>query len=231
MSTKKLFKNFGFMSITKIIIALQGILMIPLLTRFLGAEDYGVWSQIKITTILLSSVGILGLELGLIKFISGKSDKKDINLIFSTAFTTSLVSTLILSIFIIIFAENFAVILTKNVENTIYFQLIALLIFSRIIRLLGDAYFIAQQKIKEHTLINTARTIFEFILIFVLLKLNFGILAAIISLFFAECVGIIVQLYYNKLYSNWEIPSKKIGKELLNFSIPLTFVPILFWII
>ena len=51
---KKFAKDVGLMSITQIILGLQAFLLLPILTKFLGATNFGIWSQIKITVSLLS---------------------------------------------------------------------------------------------------------------------------------------------------------------------------------
>jgi O-antigen/teichoic acid export membrane protein len=57
-------------------------LIIPLLTKTLPQEIYGVWTQIIITTGLMSPVVLLGFPSAMVRFISGKKDNQEKSTLF-----------------------------------------------------------------------------------------------------------------------------------------------------
>ncbi|MCK4731608.1 MAG: hypothetical protein KAT65_04035 [Methanophagales archaeon] len=54
MPEYKLFaQRVGFVGITTLIMNLRGLNLIPILTKTLGADAYGVWSKIMVTISLI----------------------------------------------------------------------------------------------------------------------------------------------------------------------------------
>ena len=61
MTEYKLFaQRVGLVGITNLIVNLRGLILIPILTKTLGADAYGVWSVIMVTISLLSPLALLG---------------------------------------------------------------------------------------------------------------------------------------------------------------------------
>ncbi|NQE44582.1 hypothetical protein C5S31_00995 [ANME-1 cluster archaeon GoMg2] len=55
MPEYKLFaQRVGLMGITTLIVNLRGLIFIPILTKTLGASDYGIWAQIIVTSSLVT---------------------------------------------------------------------------------------------------------------------------------------------------------------------------------
>ena len=63
MPEYKLFaQRVGLVGITTLIVNLRGLILIPILTKTLGADAYGVWSVIMVTISLLLPSSICGQE-------------------------------------------------------------------------------------------------------------------------------------------------------------------------
>ena len=60
MSEYKLFAQrvVGLVGITNLIVNLRGLIIIPILTKMLGADAYGIWSVIMVTISLLSPLAL-----------------------------------------------------------------------------------------------------------------------------------------------------------------------------
>lgn len=65
------FRNAGVMVVAEMVARLKGLIVLPLLTRYLGPLDYGVWTQVSVITLLLSPVLSLGAEQGLSRMLPG----------------------------------------------------------------------------------------------------------------------------------------------------------------
>jgi O-antigen/teichoic acid export membrane protein len=62
MNEYKLFaQRVGLVGIANVIVSLRGVILLPILTKTLGTELYGVWAQILVTISLLMPFGLLGL--------------------------------------------------------------------------------------------------------------------------------------------------------------------------
>ena len=59
------------MAVAEMIARIKGVIVLPILTRYLGPLDFGVWSQVSMLTLLLSPVLSLGAEQGVLRILPG----------------------------------------------------------------------------------------------------------------------------------------------------------------
>ena len=57
---------------------IQSLVFLPVITKLLGVEDYGIWTQIKVTMSLLVPFTFLGLHEALVRFVPGQKDAKKV---------------------------------------------------------------------------------------------------------------------------------------------------------
>ena len=80
MSKFKLFAGRVFLvGITKAITSFRGLLLIPILTKSLGAEGYGIWTQIQVTISLLAPPCALGLGYAIVRFLATENDREKVS--------------------------------------------------------------------------------------------------------------------------------------------------------
>lgn len=60
-SYQKFAKNVLVIGVTQVLVVLSGIILLPLITKTLGAHDYGIWAQVQVTLTLVVSFARLGL--------------------------------------------------------------------------------------------------------------------------------------------------------------------------
>ena len=79
MTEYKLFaQRVGLTGIVNIIVSLRGLILLPILTKTLGTDLYGVWTLILVTISLLMPLGLLGLSNVMIRFFAAEKDKNKI---------------------------------------------------------------------------------------------------------------------------------------------------------
>lgn len=78
MPYRKFIKDVGLIGITQVLIGLGGFFLLPVITKTLGSYDYGIWTQINITVSLLSPLALMGLSMGVVRFLSSEKDKEKI---------------------------------------------------------------------------------------------------------------------------------------------------------
>ena len=62
MSEYRLFaQRIGLIGITNLLVNLSGVILLPILTKTLPIEEYGIWTQITVTIGLIPSIVMLGL--------------------------------------------------------------------------------------------------------------------------------------------------------------------------
>ena len=63
------FRNAAFLTMVEIILKLKGFIFIPLLTRYFGTINYGVWSQVGIVVSTVTPLLILGTDSAIFKYL------------------------------------------------------------------------------------------------------------------------------------------------------------------
>ena len=74
----KFVKDIGLVGVAQAFSNLRGLILIPVLTKFLGAEQYGIWAQFFVTLNFIVPITLLSLSNSLIRFLPGSEDKKEI---------------------------------------------------------------------------------------------------------------------------------------------------------
>ena len=78
MSYQKFARDVGFIGTVQILTSLSSFFLLPIITKTLGAYDYGLWAQINITVSLISSLALMGLSMSFVRFLYYEKDKKKI---------------------------------------------------------------------------------------------------------------------------------------------------------
>jgi O-antigen/teichoic acid export membrane protein len=107
-SYQKFTKDVIVIGITQILISLSGIIFLPLITKKLGAADYGIWTQVLAAISLVTGLVGLGLPYAMTRFLPIKTKKEEIQEEFWSVFTLVSLVTIIISIIIIIAAKLIA---------------------------------------------------------------------------------------------------------------------------
>jgi uncharacterized membrane protein len=59
--------------------SIKGIILLPILTKTLGAELYGIWAQMLVTVSLLMPLALLQLGFAMTKFLAAEKDKEKVS--------------------------------------------------------------------------------------------------------------------------------------------------------
>ena len=108
MSYQKFAKDVGFIGTVQALTSLGSFFLLPIITKSLGTYDYGLWAQINITVSLITPFALMGLSMGLVRFLSSETDKKIIReAVYSILFFVT-ASGLVASLLLYILAEPLA---------------------------------------------------------------------------------------------------------------------------
>jgi O-antigen/teichoic acid export membrane protein len=64
-------RNLGLLTAAQVLARARGIILLPILSRYLGTAEFGVWAQVSIVVFTLSPLVMLGTENGLIRLLPG----------------------------------------------------------------------------------------------------------------------------------------------------------------
>lgn len=230
--TYKLFaQRVGLVGITNLIISLRGLILIPILTKTLGADGYGIWSQIWATVSLLAPLCALGLSYAILRFLGPEKDKETIGKGLSSIFATTAAIAFIASSLLFILSGSLAVAVFGGIDAAFYIEISSFLILLVAIDQLLIIYFKAFQQMKRYSSFLILQTVGEVILIVYLVLSGFGLSGAIISL-------LIVRLITSTLGFLWVTsdvklltPDFSIVKSYLPYTLPLLPTALCYWLI
>lgn len=228
MSYKKFTKDVGIIGLTTFINALKGLIVLPIITKLLGAGNYGVWAQLVVTMSLVVPAATLGLPYTLVRFLSPEKNKKEIQEgIWSTIFIIVGICLLVL-LFLILFSSSIS-----NFFGTeaILVKILALIILIECLNNVFFNVFRAFQMTTRYATLMTIQLLGEACLVTIAILMGYQLFGAVISLLFIRVIIFSVMLAIILKEIGFKLPDFHRMKEYLNFSLPTVPGNFSFWII
>lgn len=206
---------------------LQSLLFLPLITKILGAGEYGIWSQIKASMNLLVPFTFLGLQESIIRFLPSAEDKNVKEGIYSSSVIVFLVTT-ILGLALAIFSGFFANLFKFPAEYVKFLALIV--VFEAILKLLLSAIR-SLRKIKDYFLFMTSKMLGETGLVFASVFMGYGLRGAVVSFIAIRIIIFVILISYILKNIGFSLPRFNLLKEYFKFGLPTTLDNISYWVI
>jgi len=201
------------------------------LARFLGPEQYGVYTLGLSVLTVLSFFSIAGFHLTAVRFTSmylGQKDYARLKGLFLVAVIIVLAIAIVLSTVIYLGSSFICQHIFKKIQLTSMLRMFGLLIPLYSVMLLLSFFLRGFQKIKAMVFMRKVlRPLVALVLVWILLYCNFGLSAAIsalaISIFISTCYGLYSMVQNCPKEVFWATPVFHF-KKLLFFSLPLLFL-------
>jgi len=205
----------------------------------IGTEQYGLLSLGIAILGILTTLSLLGLNRGVLRYISfykGKQELLKIKNILSSTFKITLPLSSILAIFLFIFSNRISVTFFHNPNLSIIIKIIAIAIPFNVFREILFSTLRAFQKIRYEVYAkNIIENISKIILTLIFLVLGLSIIGATISYTLSILFSAILAFYFleKKVFSFFKNKADNFfnNKELLTYSLPLLFSNFIFSLI
>lgn len=228
MSYKKFTKDIGILGLTQVITAISGVITLPVITKLLGAENYGVWTQVMVTVGLMSPFILIGLPYTLVRFLAGEKDRKKIQDGIWSVFAIVFGISIIVSLFLI----SFSVPISRFLNcSKIFVEILPFIIMLSCFNSLFSNVFRAFQQIKEYCFFVIFENIGETALIILAIFLGYKLLGVILSVLIIYLITVLIMGALIIKRIGIKIPQFLKIREYLSFSLPTIFGDICFWII
>jgi O-antigen/teichoic acid export membrane protein len=228
---KKFTKDVGLAGIAQIIVTLKGLILLPILTKTLGAESYGIWAQIMATVSLLMPLALLQLGFAMTRFLAAETDKAKISKGVSSIFAASSFTAFALSLLIFLLAEPLAVAVFGGADATYFVKLAAFLVLLMTLDQVIIEYFVAFRQMERYAVFMILQTIGEIALIGYLVLSGYGLFGAIISLLVVKVAVFAAGFLLVGREIGISKPSIAVIKPYLTFSLPLIPNSLCIWIV
>lgn len=230
-SYKKFTKDVGLAGVAQLVTSLKGLILLPILTKTLGAELYGIWALILVTVSLLMPLALLQLGFAMTRFLAAEKDKEKISKGFYSIFAASSFTAFVLSFLIFILAEPLAVAIFGGADATYFVRIAAFLVLLMTLDQVIIEYFVAFRQMGRYAVFRILQTIGEIALIGYLVLSGYGLFGAIVSLLVVKVIvfatGVLVVGHEVRISR----PSISVIKSYLPFSLPLIPTTLCIWIV
>ena len=229
---KKYAKDTALASIATLIQSLKGIILLPILTKALGAGLYGIWSQILATIALLTPLALLQLNQAMARFLAAEEDKRKISQGFFSIFPAISFFTAILSLAMFTIAKPLATTIFGGANAEPFIQIAAFVLFLTVIDQIVIGYFRTFRQMKRYSIVITVQTVVEVSLVaYLVLSLSLELSGVLYSLLVAR--GFTFIAGFLLITSEVKITTPKITllKSYLAFSLPLIPFMLCAWIV
>jgi O-antigen/teichoic acid export membrane protein len=225
-------KKLLFLLFVTIGFYLQNFLLVPILSRNLGIETYGIWTQILVAINFLAPLCILALPEAFTRFSAGEEEKAEIARNYYTILCVIIITGLFVSFLFFCFSGFINRTFIKTEEEVLpLIQVASLLIILQALSQYTVIYFRTFQREKVFSFFNLFQSAGTIIFAFVLVRSGYGLLQVIITLILIHLFIFIVGQYVIVRNIGWNLPDFKRLKPFLLFSLPLLPLSILNWVI
>jgi O-antigen/teichoic acid export membrane protein len=228
-SYQKFAKDVLIIGATDILVGLSGIILLPLITKALGAHGYGIWTQFNVTIYLLWTFANLGLPFAMTRFMSAKTDKAEIQEEFYSVVCLVFLVTLIVSITLIAIADFIAGAFFDGATQIVIITGVAVLLSS--LRWVYLGVFRTFRQMKKYSISMIAGTCGEIGLIAYLILNGHGILSMVLAVVAIRAVIFLILFFLIKSQIGIKRPHFSRIKEYLGFGLPTIPGNISSWVI
>jgi len=226
MSYQKFTKDVGIIGLTELVIALKGLVILPIITKLLGVENYGIWAQLIVTLSLITPIATLGLPYTLVRFLAAKKDKKGIQDGIYSVLT--IIFSVALIIFLILFFLSDPISSFLGGEK-ILVQILAFTIIFECLNLVFFDIFRAFQETGKYSSFLVFQTLGEIGLVATTVVFGYGLFGAVFSLLIIRFITFLIMGGLIIKEIGVKIPKFLKIREYLSFSLPIVPATLSSW--
>jgi O-antigen/teichoic acid export membrane protein len=214
-------KNSFLYSIGNMAGKLSGIILLPLYTKFLPVEDYGLLALLEVTYLFVLAISGFGVKSALTRYYWDKDLAGREKSLFYTSYFFNIFASLVTMVICYLLVSNFSAVMFGTELSR---QLILAFIFSSLVRILADTPMLLlriQQKAFKQTLIQLIVLVITVgLTVYLIGSKGMGIEAVFIAQLVANAVALLILLptINRNIQIRFDLP---LLRELLHFGIPL----------
>jgi O-antigen/teichoic acid export membrane protein len=230
VSEYKLFvQRVGLVSITNVLVSLSPLILLPILTKELPIEQYGIWVQASVTITLLSYLLSVGLPFTFVRFFAAWKQKEEQQEGFYSFFFITLFINIVALILILTFSG--AVARGLFAGDDFVAQVLPVVITFTCLNSLLVNYFRTFLRMRIFSLFSLIQTYFGVILVGYFVASGRGINGGIIGLLLAQIAVFVPMMVLVIAELGFKLPKFSNTREHLSFSAPLLPWYVSSWIV
>ena len=216
-----LIKRIGLTGLANLVVALSPVILLPILTKILTIQEYGIWSLILVTVGFVPMVVLLGLPNSMVRFLAPVKNKDEIREGYYSIALVVLSAGLVSSLFLLLFEHSIAAHLLGN--NRTVALLLPLITFVAAYNYVPQTYFRTFQQAKRYSIVSLLQAALYVILVAAFVVVGLGLAGAAFAYLISLLVIALISTYYVSRDIGVTMPSFSRLKAYLKYGLP--FVP------
>jgi O-antigen/teichoic acid export membrane protein len=224
-------RQVGYVVAVNIAILVLSVVEIPIITKALGASQYGVWSLISVTISLLVPFAALSLGIAVVRFLAVEHDRVKLADDFFSAGVAVFLAGLALAIGLFFAAKPLAIAVLGTPSAAQYIELASILIVLNALYQLGLGFIRMRREIGLYTALSAIERVARVGAIVVLLSLGLGLTGVVMGVIASALLMSLLALGLVIHRTGFHMPHFTHLDAYLRWGLPLTPNVALLWII
>lgn len=216
-SYQKFTKNIWLIASTNMAIAARNIVILPIITKILGIENFGIWVQITLAFSIIVPLINLGLPFALVRFLPAEKSNAEVRDTIYSILTINFLASFLVALILAIFSKGLSNFIGCS-QNIIY--ILAFIVVFECINVVFLNIFRAFQQIKRYSLFIIYQAVGEIILTICAVTLGYGLFGAVMSLLIIRIFNFILCAFIILREVGFSLPTFSKTKEYLFFTLP-----------
>lgn len=219
MSEYRLFaQRVGAIGVANILLILSMIILLPILTKTLPVEDYGIWVQMIVTIELIPSMVLLGLPYAMVRFLAGEKEKEEIREGFYSIYFFSLFASLVAALIFFSSSGLIGNLLFNNNENIV--KILSIILFIECLNNIQYNYFRTFQRIKKYTSLVFIQIFLNLALVSYFVLSGYGIIGAALGILITRLSVFLIMTSFIISEIGIKVPKFNNMNKYLVFALP-----------
>jgi O-antigen/teichoic acid export membrane protein len=178
---KKFARDVSLIAISELLIRVRPIIFLPIITKVLGASDYGIYTSLLVTLSFLLPFSLLGTNISIVRFLAPEKNKiKKAKSLFTSLYFVCFTS-IVFSLFLYFSAGTLANTVFGNPESAEIIRLGAFLFPVEALLVIFVSFFQMKQQMYLVSLINISKALGPLALAILFLLSGYGLMHLIYS--------------------------------------------------
>ncbi len=229
MSLKKVVEDMGVIGLSNIIISARGIILLPIMTRYLGAEGYGLWVMGMATIGVALPIMVLGLPYSMTRIFPSRDNVDDVGKDFFSISFLVFLSSLGFSIILLLFPQFLANSLFEG--RILVVRILALILFVYSTNNMMINVFRAFREMKKFSVLDVSHKLSEIGLAALFVVAGYGLIGALIGVLIVRVILFIILIIMLLKKFKFSFPDLSRTKEYLDFGVPTIPANLSHWIV
>jgi O-antigen/teichoic acid export membrane protein len=226
---QKFGRDVIIIGIFNVLSALSSLLLLPVLTKALGAHDYGIMSQVNVTKGLFVVVASMGLPAAFARFLAGEKNRDEIRRQFYSIFSLVAAASLVLSAVLFIFAGFIARTFFEGSVQIV--RITSLICLVWVLDGMCMNFFKTFQQMKRFAIMGIMVTYTEIGVIIFLVLNGHPLTSVVLAYFIIEALWLIVLLYSVSSQIGFRLPRFSNMGKYFSLALPMIPADVSLWIL